>query len=79
MKMLRARLWEKRESERTEQTQSMKGNTQASWGTQIRSYILHPYHMVKDLRTEVETSNTDAVMDGDLNQFIDAEVRTLNS
>ncbi|OGE15841.1 peptide chain release factor 2 [Candidatus Daviesbacteria bacterium RIFCSPHIGHO2_01_FULL_37_27] len=79
MKMLRARLWEKRESERTEQTQSMKGNTQASWGTQIRSYILHPYHMVKDLRTEVETSNTDAVLDGDLNQFIDAEVRTLNS
>lgn len=77
MKMLRAKLWEKQESERAEQAQSLKSTTQASWGTQIRSYVLHPYHMVKDLRTNVETSNTDAVLDGDLTEFIEAEVLLL--
>jgi peptide chain release factor 2 len=78
MKMLRAKLWEKQQAERNENTQSMKGTTQASWGTQIRSYVLHPYHMVKDLRTQVETSNTDSVLDGDLQQFIEAEVLLTN-
>lgn len=77
MKMLRAKIWERRQQERDKEAQSMKGTTQASWGTQIRSYVLHPYHMVKDLRTEVETSNTDAVLDGDLTQFIEGEVRGL--
>ena len=79
MKMLRAKLWEKQQSERAKQTQSLKGNTQASWGTQIRSYVLHPYHMIKDLRTGTETSNTDAVLDGDLVDFIEAELRSLDS
>jgi peptide chain release factor 2 len=77
MKMLRAKLWEKQQQERNQATQNMKGTLQASWGTQIRSYVLHPYHMVKDLRTEVETSNTEAVLDGDLQEFIEAQVRKI--
>src|SRR3989344_1899323 len=77
MKLLLAKLWEKQELEKKQLTKEIKGtNTQGSWGTQIRSYVLHPYHMVKDLRTQVETSNTDAVLDGDLNEFIEAELKT---
>ena len=75
LKLLRAKLWVLEQAEKNAQSQSLKGTTQASWGTQIRSYVLHPYHMVKDLRTLVETSNTESVLDGDLNQFIDAEIR----
>lgn len=76
LKLLTAKLWAVRETEGKEKAQELKGGkTQASWGTQIRSYVLHPYHMVKDLRTNVETSNTDAVLDGDLNEFIEAELK----
>ena len=76
MKLLRAKIWEKQQSESKELTKELKGTTtMGSWGTQIRSYVLHPYHMVKDLRTQVETSDTDSVLDGDLNQFIEAELR----
>ena len=76
MKLLLARLWERRQQEKDNLTKQLKGGTiQASWGTQIRSYVLHPYHMVKDLRTNVETSNTEAVLDGDLQEFIEAELR----
>ncbi len=77
MKILKAKLWELKQNQSLEAKQSMKGNTQASWGTQIRSYVLHPYKMVKDLRTEVETSNTEAVLNGDLDQFIESEVKNL--
>lgn len=76
MKLLLAKLWSLKQIEEKELKKELKGGTiQASWGTQIRSYVLHPYHMVKDLRTAVETSNTDAVLDGDLDVFIKAELK----
>lgn len=78
LKMLKAKIWERQQTEKQTQTSQLKGGkTQASWGTQIRSYVLHPYHMVKDLRTNVETSDTDAVLDGDLTEFIEAELKGL--
>lgn len=78
MKLLRAKLWEKQEVERKKEEQGLKGNTQASWGTQIRSYVLHPYQMVKDLRTNFETSDSQGVLDGNLDEFITAEVTKLS-
>lgn len=78
MKLLCAKLWERQQAENKEAASQIKGSfTQASWGTQIRSYVLHPYHMVKDLRTLVETSDTDGVLDGNLTNFIEAELRQL--
>lgn len=79
MKLLTAKLWELKQQEQRQAEKGLKTTTQASWGTQIRSYVLHPYHMVKDLRTEVESSNTDAVLDGDLDQFIQTEIRTYSA
>lgn len=76
LKLLRAKLWAVQQEEEKKREQSLKGTTQASWGTQIRSYVLHPYHMVKDLRTEVETSDTDAVLDGELHPFLEAQIRS---
>lgn len=78
MKLLLAKLWEKQKQEQLEKTQSMKGNTQASWGTQIRSYVLHPYKMVKDLRSDIETSNAEGVLDGNLDEFIEGNILKLN-
>lgn len=80
MKLLLAKLWQQQQETNMQLTKQLKGDaTQGSWGTQIRSYVLHPYHMVKDLRTNVETSDTDAVLDGDINQFIESELRNLSS
>ena len=79
MKLLRAKLWAIQEEERRKEEERLKGGYKTpGWGNQIRSYVLHPYHMVKDLRTNVETGNTDAVLDGDLDQFIEAELRQLS-
>lgn len=80
MKLLMAKLWALRQAQGKQVQQELKGGkTQASWGTQIRSYVLHPYHMVKDLRTDVETSDTDGVLNGELTSFIEAELRMLSS
>jgi peptide chain release factor 2 len=78
MKLLRAKLFQLKEEERKKEEAQLKGEYKTpGWGNQIRSYVLHPYHMVKDLRTNVETGNTDAVLDGDLDKFIEEEVRML--
>ena len=73
--ILRAKIFKKAETEKKSVEESMKStkNTEIEWGSQIRSYVLHPYKMVKDHRTNVETSNVDAVLDGDVDIFIDGE------
>lgn len=78
MKLLKAKLWAIKEEERKKEEAKLKGGYKTpGWGNQIRSYVLHPYRMVKDLRTGVETGNTDAVLNGELDQFIEEELRTL--
>jgi peptide chain release factor 2 len=73
MKVLRARLAELEELKRREQLAELKGeHVKAEWGSQIRSYVMHPYQMVKDHRTEYETGNTAAVLDGRLDEFMQA-------
>jgi len=79
LKLLKAKLWQIQQEKIEKERESLKGKTRiASWGTQIRSYVLHPYQQVKDLRTSVETSDTTAVLDGDLDQFITAQLRQLS-
>jgi len=75
MRVLEARLLERRRQEERAQLDALKGDTPGSWGNQMRSYVLHPYQMVKDLRTEHETGNTAAVLDGEIEAFIDAGIR----
>lgn len=76
MDMLRSKLWEIQEVKRQEELSRIKGvQTQASWGTQIRSYVLHPYKLVKDTRTEYESTNPDSILDGNLDEFIEAELK----
>jgi peptide chain release factor 2 len=76
MNLLKAKLLEKQRLEDEEKNKEHRGATQsADFGQQIRSYVLHPYQMVKDLRTNVETSQTGDVLDGDIQPFIDAELK----
>jgi peptide chain release factor 2 len=78
LKMLKAKLWLLREEERKKAESALKGGYKTpGFGNQIRSYILHPYKMVKDLRTNFETSNAEAVLDGNLDEFIEEELRKL--
>jgi peptide chain release factor 2 len=75
IKVLKARLLERALEEKEAAVQKLKGeHVEAGWGNQIRSYVLHPYQMVKDLRTAHETGNTSAVLDGDLDAFMQAEL-----
>lgn len=76
--ILTAKLWEIEEEKRKIHIQEIKGQfTPASWGTQIRSYVLHPYKLVKDLRTQVESGQPFDILDGRLDEFISAEIRLL--
>jgi peptide chain release factor 2 len=78
MSLLKAKLWQLETEKRATETQNIKGAYKAaSWGNQIRSYVLHPYKLVKDLRTDVETSQAEAILDGRLDEFIDAELKLL--
>jgi peptide chain release factor 2 len=78
MKILRARMLERRLEERDKEMAALKGeHVEAGWGNQIRSYVLHPYQMVKDHRTNHETSATNEVLDGDLDAFMLAELERL--
>ena len=76
MKVLKARLYKlEREKKMREIEKQYAEKREIAWGSQIRSYVMHPYSMVKDHRTDYETSNTTAVMDGDLDNFIEAYLR----
>ena len=76
MRVLRARLLEIKHAEKEQEIAVLRGEyTKAEWGSQIRSYVLHPYQMVKDHRTEFETGNTQAVLDGDLDAFMESFLR----
>ena len=76
MKMLKARLYEKFEDEKRSELEKFYGEKgEIGWGNQIRSYVFQPYQMVKDLRTGVETGNIQAVMDGDIDRFVNAWLR----
>ncbi len=76
LKVLKARLLEKKVSEQKEELDGLRGEyTKAEWGSQIRSYVLHPYQLVKDHRSEFEMGNTQAVLDGDLDGFMEAYLK----
>jgi len=80
MKILYAKLFQLEEQTHAKKIKEIKGDlVSASWGNQIRSYVLHPYKMVKDLRTQYETSDTEGVLDGDLEKFIEAELKSHNT
>ncbi|MBI3304833.1 peptide chain release factor 2 [Candidatus Parcubacteria bacterium] len=77
MAMLRAKLFQLMQQEKTQELAKLKGKrVKIEWGHQIRSYVLHPYKMVKDLRTNVETPRVQDVLDGELDEFIEAELRS---
>ncbi len=75
LRVLQSRLLEKARHDRETEMNALKGDGGNSWGSQMRSYVLHPYQMVKDLRTEYEVSSPDAVFDGDIDGFIDTGIR----
>ncbi|MFI0353829.1 peptide chain release factor 2 [Actinomadura sp. 9N407] len=75
MNVLQAKLLERKRKQEAETMSQLRGEGTSSWGTQIRNYVLHPYQIVKDLRTGVEVGNPTAVLDGDIDDFIEAEIR----
>jgi peptide chain release factor 2 len=77
MAVLQAKLLERRREEEAREINALKGDGGRAWGSQIRNYVLYPYQMVKDARTGFETSQAEAVLDGEIDDFIDAEIRWL--
>jgi peptide chain release factor 2 len=77
MAVLQAKLLERRRQEEAEEMAALRGDGGRAWGTQIRNYVLYPYQNVKDVRTGMETGNALAVLDGEIDEFIDAEIRWL--
>lgn len=76
LKILRGKLWRMMEEQKVQHLSDIRGTFRmASWGNQIRSYVLHPYHMVKDLRTDFETGDTNKVLDGEIDEFINAYLK----
>src|SRR6185312_4631625 len=75
MRVLQSRLLLERQAQEKAMKKEMAGDVKASWGDQMRSYVLQPYQMVKDLRTEHEVGNTSAVFDGEIDDFIEAGIR----
>ncbi|MBP3082061.1 peptide chain release factor 2 [Mycolicibacterium fortuitum] len=78
MRVLQARLLERKRQEERAEMDALKGDGGSSWGNQMRSYVLHPYQMVKDLRTEYEVGNPATVLDGDIDGFLEAGIRWRN-
>ena len=75
MGVLKSKLFELKEKQRKEKLENVRDDSSASWGNQIRNYVLHPYKLVKDTRTELETNDVESVLEGDLDQFIEAEIK----
>ena len=75
LRVLQAKLLERARQDRQAELDALKGDGGSSWGNQMRSYVLHPYQMVKDLRTEYETGNPTAVFDGDIDEFLESGIR----
>ena len=75
MAVLQAKLLERRRQEQQAKMDALRGDSAGSWGNQMRSYVLHPYQMVKDLRTDYEVGNPAAVLDGDIDGFLEAGIR----
>jgi peptide chain release factor 2 len=75
MGVLKAKLLALKRAEEQAKMDALRGDVAGSWGDQMRSYVLHPYQMVKDLRTEYETGNPSAVFDGDIDLLIEAGIR----
>jgi peptide chain release factor 2 len=73
--VMQAKLLDRARRDRQAELDALKGDGGSSWGNQMRSYVLHPYQMVKDLRTEYETGNTSGVFDGEIDEFLESGIR----
>jgi len=78
LKLLRAKLWQIEEQKKQHEYDDLKKVKMASWGSQIRSYVLHPYKLIKDLRTKYESSKVENILDGDLDGFIESYLKNKN-